>query len=53
MIIVRFLWNTLLIILLFIAILIVIIGGLFVLRVECKWWLDVDYAEKLKEWVKR
>ena len=50
--IVRFLWYTLLCILLFCILLIVIVGTLWVLRVAVFWWFDVDYVEEVKKWHK-
>lgn len=49
MIIVRFLWYALLIILLLTCLSIVVIGSLWVLRVAVYWWLDTDYVEWLKK----
>lgn len=28
-------------------------GCLWVLRVVIDWWLDIDYVEKIKEWLKK
>lgn len=53
MIAVRFLWNTLMIITLLIALLIVIIGGLWVLRIAVFWWLEIDYVEEAKKYLRR
>ena len=30
-----------------------IIGELWVLRVAIEWWLDIDYARKIEEWLKK
>ena len=52
-IMIRFLWNALMVILLFEAMSFVIIGGAWVLRIAIDWWLGVDYVEKIKEWINK
>lgn len=32
---------------------IVIVGLLWVLRIAIDWWLDIDYVEKIKKWIKK
>lgn len=53
MALVNLLWQLLLITILFICLSMVIVGGLWVLRVAIRWWLDVDYVEELKRWAKK
>lgn len=49
---VRYLFDTLMVLILFTAIEIALVGSLWVLRVVIDWWLDVDYVEVLKKWAK-
>ena len=51
MAVVRFLFYFMLCIILFVGILVAIVGGLWILRMVIDWWLDIDYVEKIKEWI--
>ena len=46
---INFMLKTVAFIFLLIMFLIVITGGLWVLRVMVYWWLDIDYVQKIKE----
>ena len=47
-----FLLHTTLFLILLIAFLVVLIGGLWVLRVAIFWWLEIDYVESIKRRLK-
>lgn len=51
--IISFLWYASLAILLLTCLLIVVAGSLWVLRVVVNWWLDVDYVEEFRKWIKK
>lgn len=53
MAVIKFLFTGIMSFILLIAYLIVVIGGLWVLRVAIDWWLDIDYVKKLKTWVEK
>lgn len=50
---VKTIFNALLITILIFSLLIVDVGCLWVLRVAIDWWLDIDYVERIKQWMKK